>query len=1436
MKNYKKNLFSLLSIFTILIGSIGPSFIALGETLNPVVGQENQKNSQVVSQGNESGVKKSSDENVKKETEVTSQQELPKGKADDTVSSTSSTEENKAARLSKKMEQKKDETEEKEIRDTKKLTILGSTDVHGNVWDYSYEDQMEADLGFARIGTIFKNVKAENPNAMIIDVGDNLQGTLLTDDLYSSDSELLTGPHPIITAMNTIGYTSMTLGNHEFNFGLSLIEKIQKEANFPILSANTYKKGTNENFVQAYTIKEVDGVKVAILGLTIPHIPNWDGDKVASLSFKSMTEEAKKQVKIINNNEKPDVIIAAIHSGLDNSDPGAAARNVITQVPEIDAFFLGHDHREFAEKIKDEKGIDKPVGAVKDTGSGVVRIDLELEQEKDSEEWEIKGSTPSIISSKGVPGDPEVRNATQYAHEKTNEYVNGVVGEASADFLPAEEIPGIPEAQLRPTAMISLINNVQMKVTDADLAASALFKAESRLNQGPIKYSDIFNIYKYPNTLVKAKLNGKQLKDLLEKQAAYYQRYEKGDLSIAFNPKIRVYNYDIISGIKYKIDISKPEGQRITDLTYEGKDIPDTKELTMAMNNYRFEGLAKSGLVDSTPLFESDPATLRGEIVKYIKDKKVIDPEKEIEESFEIIGADLDHPAREYVIEQVKKGTPGFEIVPSADGRTPNVKKLNIDELVSKGLIPDEYLTDEKGDFDFTIMHTNDMHGRMEYDEKGKAIGLAKLKTFKEQQKPTLMVDAGDPLQGLAISNFTKGMTMAKGMSLMPYDGVAVGNHEFDFGYDQAMKYKKELPMLSANTIKDGKASFESYKLVERDGKKFAIIGLTTPETAFKTHPNNVMDVTFLDPIPVAEKLVKELDKKADAFIFLSHLGVDATTPVNWRGDTLAKTLATSFPTKKMVVIDGHSHTALEQGQQFDNVLLVQSGNYLNNVGMVKVSYRGDKPSFKASLIPAADFKEIKPNPEITALIEESSSKFKEEMGKVVIKENPVFFEGDAKYGRTRETNLGNVIADSLYDYGQTGFTGGATDLAVINGGGIRTSINKGNVTKADILAVLPFGNTIAQIDVTGQELKEMFEFSLRSPVEVQPNEETVVLDENGLPALGRNGGFLQVSNSVKVLYDTNLPGTNPETGVMGQRIHSLKIKNRITGVFEDVLPTQTYKLATNDFLSAGGDGYTMLGGKREEGPSMDAIFTEFLQDVSGQAKDKVTSIKTKKYNIMDYAKTIPYSRLIPSVAEEVVTGKGKEELEQKVNEFKKTTKFAFTAHSFSNLENELKLSEKLLATEATEEEFIKQKEKLIVAYNQLVSIKSLLETVAEAKKLVEKEYKKASWMEFSNALTQAQDLLIRAQKVNNVISQKEVNEKEAVLKESQTGLVKDIQTGGTTGKTPGSGSQSNTDKKETGAKQLPKTGEVSSNINILGLIILASIGSFVIYRKKNAA
>ena len=547
-----------------------------------------------------------------------------------------------------------------------------------------------------------------------------------------------------------------------------------------------------------------------------------------------------------------------------------------------------------------------------------------------------------------------------------------------------------------------------------------------------------------------------------------------------------------------------------------------------------------------------------------------------------------------YADEQVAS-EPSQEVAAATSAQEGNVPDGAIDTSAQG----EESASGQQSDLpEANIIHTNDVHGRI-VEEKG-VIGDAKLAAVIEEERKnnpsTLVVDAGDAFQGLPISNSSKGEERAKLLNEMGYDAMAVGNHEFDFGLDEAKKYKEILnfPLLSSNTYVNGARLFEASTIVDKDknvvGDEFVVIGVTTPETATNTHPKHVQGVTFKDPISEVNSVIDEVEARAAAegktyknYVVLAHLGVDTTTPVEWRGSTLAEALSNNpkLKGKRVTVIDGHSHT-VQSTTYGDNVTYNQTGSYLNNIG--KITYKANQLLGNPQQISAASTKDVVPNAKIAAMVKKIKEAYDAENAKVVRDNSPVELNGQRENVRVRETNLGNVVADALYEYGQTGFSH-KTDLAVTNGGGLRETIAKDKpITKGDVIAVLPFGNTISQIKVTGQNIADMFAKSLGSILQEKNGQP--VLDENGQPLLEPSGGFLQVSGA-KVYYDTTLPAE--------KRILHIEIKNPETGKYENLDPAKDYYLTTNDFLAAGGDGYTMLGGAREEGPSMDVAFADYL-------------------------------------------------------------------------------------------------------------------------------------------------------------------------------------------------------------------------------------------------
>ncbi|QHW36383.1 LPXTG cell wall anchor domain-containing protein [Staphylococcus ursi] len=582
--------------------------------------------------------------------------------------------------------------------------------------------------------------------------------------------------------------------------------------------------------------------------------------------------------------------------------------------------------------------------------------------------------------------------------------------------------------------------------------------------------------------------------------------------------------------------------------------------------------------------------------------------------------------------ETVQSNAPTLtENVAQAKNDTPTMQTLAVTKTQPEATSTDR-ASNETETTTHTILHTNDIHGRM-VEEKDRVLGMAKLKTLKEQQNPDLLVDAGDAFQGLPLSNQSKGEEMAKAMNAVGYDAMTAGNHEFDFGYDQLKKLEGMLnfPIVSSNVYKDGKLAFKPSVVIQKNGVRYGVIGVTTPETKTKTSPTGIVGVTFADPLSNVTREMNRLNGQVDVFVVLSHLGIDPTTKEQWRGDYLTRQLSQNKQYHHPIfVIDGHSHTVIEHGQKFDQDVLAQTGTALANVGKLTFKQTGHQFSdAEASLLNVKSLVNLQPDAAVKAQVDKANEAFLKATSEVIIPNNTVDFQGERDDVRTHETNLGNAITDAMEAYGQKGFSR-PSDFAVTNSGGIRASIAKGKVTLNDVITVLPFGNTIAQISVKGSDVWKAFEHSLSAPT----------MRTDGQTQLSANGGLLQVSKSIQIYFDMNK--------APGERINAIRVFNKQTGQFEDLDMSRTYAVAMNDFTASGGDGFDMFGGPREEGISLEQVFANYLKTadlsqytttepqriINGKPVDnsgvsKTTPASSKGDNIIPFPQTTP-SKEVP--------------------------------------------------------------------------------------------------------------------------------------------------------------------------------------------------------------
>ncbi|QIQ05279.1 bifunctional metallophosphatase/5'-nucleotidase [Streptomyces liangshanensis] len=537
------------------------------------------------------------------------------------------------------------------------LTVMGTTDLHGNVfnWDYftdkEFDDAAHNDVGLAKISTLVDQVRAEkgHRNTLLIDAGDTIQGTQLS--YYYAKVDPITakrGPvHPMAQAMNAIGYDAAALGNHEFNYGIPVLRKFEEQCDFPLLGANALDAKTLRPAFAPYVIKKLrtpsgHDVKVAILGLTNPGIAIWDKANVqGKMTFPGLEEKAAKWVPKLRS-MGADVVIVSAHSGTDGSSSYGdqvpyvenAATLVAQQVPGIDAILVGHAHQEIAERrvVNTKTGKEVVLSEPAKWGQRLTLFDIELVRERGG--WSVERVTSKVLNSNTVAEDRRITGLLADEHRKVVAYVNQVIGTSSAAMSTVE-------APWKDEPIIDLINHVQTETVKAALAGTewaalpvlsqaSCFSRTAAIPAGPVTIKDAAGLYPFENTMEARLLTGAQIKEYLEFSAKYYVQTPAGavvDTSKLTNAaNTPDYNYDAVSGLTYEIDIAKPAGSRIVDLRFAGAALDPAAKFVLAVNNYRASGGGNFPHVAAAQQLWANSNEIRNTIIEWVRATGTVDP------------------------------------------------------------------------------------------------------------------------------------------------------------------------------------------------------------------------------------------------------------------------------------------------------------------------------------------------------------------------------------------------------------------------------------------------------------------------------------------------------------------------------------------------------------------------------------------------------------------------------------------------------------------------------------------------------------------------------------------------------------------------------------------------------------------------------------------
>jgi len=499
------------------------------------------------------------------------------------------------------------------------LTVLSTTDLHGNLLPIDYYTDAPEARGLAKVATLVRQARKENPaGTLLLDSGDVIQGSPLE---YVHNTINNAPPDPMMRAMSALGFDAMAVGNHEYNYGLKVLEKARSEAVFPWLSANTYKAGTNENFHRPYLLKEINGVRVGVIGLTTAGIPSWENPgNYAGLEFREPVREATKWVSVLRAQERADVVIVAMHMGMEADlrtgipTPGQvphenAALEIAKQVPGVDLILMGHTHREVPGVVTN--GV--LLAQANLWGRHLARADLYLEQD-DSGRWHVVArQSRTIPVTSQTETDAEIASIAASYDRETRDWLTRVIGESDAELTAAD-------ARVRDTAILDLVQRVQLEAGHADVSMVASFNPQARMPKGPVSVRDIAGLYVYDNTLVVLDVAGGQLKDALEHSARFFKDFVPGRTPAELvDERIPDYNFDVAEGVTYDLDISRPQGQRIVNLRFRGQPVTPTQKFRLATNNYRVNGGGGYVMYRGAPELFRSSQEIREMIIEWVE-------------------------------------------------------------------------------------------------------------------------------------------------------------------------------------------------------------------------------------------------------------------------------------------------------------------------------------------------------------------------------------------------------------------------------------------------------------------------------------------------------------------------------------------------------------------------------------------------------------------------------------------------------------------------------------------------------------------------------------------------------------------------------------------------------------------------------------------------
>lgn len=504
------------------------------------------------------------------------------------------------------------------------ITVLQTSDLHANLLPWDYARGAEGAWGLARVATRIREIRKTAPNVLLLDGGDTIQGAPTG---WLEARRPSGGPHFVAAAMNSLAYDAMAVGNHEFNFGMDVLRRAQRDSSFPWISANTRNEADGSAAFPEYLVKELAGIRVGVLGLTTPNIPGWEPlANRPGLKWEDPVATAGRLVPLLRGQERCDVVVVLVHGGLEidlvTGEPNGTAHEnraaaLARDVPGIDLILMGHTHRRLP--LTRVHGV--PVTQPGRWGEALARVDLVVERSAGKSRV-VEASGTLLPSDASVAIDPEVAAIARAPHGRALSYLSEALATATGPF------PG-GRARLEDTALLDLVNETQLEVTGADLSLTSLlpFRFDG-WETGPVTVRQVYALYPYENQLVVLEVDGARLRSVLEHAASYYgtSEWREGRLVITPRAGMTPYNFDVLQGASYRVDPTAPVGSRVRELRFKGRDVTDADRFSLAVNSYRAQGSGGYTALEGARLLRTYNDEVRELLVEKLRKSGTIQP------------------------------------------------------------------------------------------------------------------------------------------------------------------------------------------------------------------------------------------------------------------------------------------------------------------------------------------------------------------------------------------------------------------------------------------------------------------------------------------------------------------------------------------------------------------------------------------------------------------------------------------------------------------------------------------------------------------------------------------------------------------------------------------------------------------------------------------